>query len=204
LKSELTASEHPIAKTRSKPRASICRSAEMAEGSELEAGRCVPPVRRQALASTTAVGLVLLASLQPANAAANLVGSLSAGFSASFVLILASELGDKTFFISALLAMKYSRAIVFIGSVLALGLMTIISVLIGQFFHALPTTLNSAIPFDDYAAVALLLFFGYQNIRDGLSGEEEGDDGELRDAEEFVKEAESDGTGGSTNCRRMD
>jgi len=68
----------------------------------------------------------------------------------------------------------------------------------------LPTTLNSAIPFDDYAAVALLLFFGYQNIRDALSGEEEGEDGELKDAEEFVKEAESEGTGKCTNNWRMD
>mmetsp|Transcript_14295 Transcript_14295/g.57650 ORF Transcript_14295/g.57650 Transcript_14295/m.57650 type:complete len:322 (-) Transcript_14295:2613-3578(-) len=194
LKSDIPKSEETIAKRRLKTRASTNRSAETAEGNKLEPVRYVPAFRRPALASTAAVGLVLLASLQPAHAAAQLVGSLSAGFSASFVLILASEIGDKTFFISALLAMKYSRAIVFIGSVLALGLMTVISVLIGQVFHALPTTLNSAIPFDDYAAVALLLFFGYQNIRDALSGEEEGEDGELKDAEEFVKEAESEGT----------
>lgn len=132
LKSDIPKSEETIAKRRLKTQASTNRSAETAEGNKLEPVRYVPAFRRPALASTAAVGLVLLASLQPAHAAAQLVGSLSAGFSASFVLILASEIGDKTFFISALLAMKYSRAIVFIGSVLALGLMTVISVLIGQ------------------------------------------------------------------------
>lgn len=108
------------------------------------------------------------------------------GLTASFLLVLASEIGDKTFFISALLSMKYSRVLVLIGTMLALGAMTVISVLIGQIFHALPTSFNLTIPFDDYAAVALLLWFGFQNIRDGLAMSSDEDE-ELQDAKEVVE-----------------
>lgn len=111
--------------------------------------------------------------------------SFASGLTASFLLVLASEIGDKTFFISALLSMKYSRALVLVGTMLALGGMTIISVGIGQVFHALPASLNSAIPFDDYAAVALLLWFGFQNIRDGLTMADDEDE-ELQDAKDVV------------------
>lgn len=111
--------------------------------------------------------------------------SFVAGLTAAFFLVLASEIGDKTFFISALLSMKYSRALVLMGTMLALGAMTVISVAIGQVFHALPSSLNSSIPFDDYAAVALLLWFGVQNIRDGLAMEADEDE-ELQDAKDVV------------------
>jgi putative Ca2+/H+ antiporter (TMEM165/GDT1 family) len=49
-----------------------------------------------------------------------------------------SEIGDKTFFVAALFAMKASRAVSFIGSIGALGVMTVIAVLIGQIFHSIP------------------------------------------------------------------
>lgn len=53
------------------------------------------------------------------------------GFLAAFSLILVSEIGDKTFFIAALLAMKLGKWISFLGSLTSLGVMTIISVSIG-------------------------------------------------------------------------
>lgn len=112
--------------------------------------------------------------------------SFFSGLTAAFLLVLASEIGDKTFFISALLSMKYSRALVLLGTMLALASMTVISVIIGQIFHALPSSLNASIPFDDYAAVALLLWFGFQSIRDGLAMKE-GDDDELQDAKDVVE-----------------
>lgn len=111
--------------------------------------------------------------------------SFLSGLAASFLLVLASEIGDKTFFISALLSMKYSRVLVLVGTMLALASMTVISVGIGQIFHALPNSLNTAFPFDDYAAVALLLWFGFQNIRDGLAMTRDDDD-ELQDAKDVV------------------
>jgi len=42
-------------------------------------------------------------------------------------VIIVSELGDKTFFIAAILAMRHSRLVVFGGAIAALGLMTVLS-----------------------------------------------------------------------------
>jgi len=48
-------------------------------------------------------------------------------FVASLSVIVVSELGDKTFFIAAIMAMKHPRLTVFIGAISALALMTILS-----------------------------------------------------------------------------
>lgn len=48
-------------------------------------------------------------------------------FIASLSVILVSELGDKTFFIAAIMAMRHPRLIVFAGAIGALGLMTVLS-----------------------------------------------------------------------------
>jgi len=48
-------------------------------------------------------------------------------FVASLSVIIVSELGDKTFFIAAILAMRHSRLLVFGGAIAALGLMTVLS-----------------------------------------------------------------------------
>ncbi len=46
-------------------------------------------------------------------------------FFSSVTMILVNELGDKTFFIAAVLAMKNSRAVVLGGALGALALMTV-------------------------------------------------------------------------------
>ena len=43
------------------------------------------------------------------------------------MVIIVSEIGDKTFFIAAIFAMKHSRSTVFAGAIGALGLMTFLS-----------------------------------------------------------------------------
>lgn len=48
-------------------------------------------------------------------------------FIASISVILVSEIGDKTFFIAAIMAMRHPRLIVFCGAISALILMTILS-----------------------------------------------------------------------------
>lgn len=48
-------------------------------------------------------------------------------FIASFSVIIVSELGDKTFFIAAIMAMKHPRITVFGGAIAALALMTVLS-----------------------------------------------------------------------------
>lgn len=133
------------------------------------------PIRVLVL-GTVAIGVATLRAL-PLLAAvvtgspptlADAPGGFASGVTTSLALVLASEIGDKTFFISALLSMRYGKLLVLLGTMLALGSMTVISVGIGQLFHAVPVTLRLGIPLDDYAAVVLLLYFGVQNIRESI------------------------------------
>ncbi|XP_010240735.2 GDT1-like protein 2, chloroplastic, partial [Brachypodium distachyon] len=118
------------------------------------------------------------------------------GFTAAFTLIFVSEIGDKTFFIAALLAMQYQKALVLLGSMAALSLMTIVSVVIGRIFQSVPALFQTTLPIGEYAAVALLAFFGFKSIKDAwalpdnANGdlEEKSESGELAEAEELVKE----------------
>lgn len=48
-------------------------------------------------------------------------------FIASFSVIIVSELGDKTFFIAAIMAMRHPRVTVFAGAIAALAAMTVLS-----------------------------------------------------------------------------
>lgn len=75
-------------------------------------------------------------------------------FTAALLLITISELGDKTFFIGMILAMRYSRRWVLAGVVAALVAMTLLSVLIGQAIAFLPPI------YIHYAEVILFLAFG--------------------------------------------
>ena len=86
--------------------------------------------------------------------------SLSADLVPSFSLIFLSEIGDKTFFIAALLAARTSKLLTFAGCASALALMTVISVAVGQIFHAVPASFTRGLPIDDYVAVASFLYFG--------------------------------------------
>ena len=120
----------------------------------------------------------------------------STGFYQAFSLVFLSELGDKTFFIAGLLAMKTSRWISFVGSISALAVMTVLSVLIGQIFHAVPAGIADGIPLDDVCAVAAFLFFGVKILSEALQMQE-GDassttpsvmDEELQEAKDTVEE----------------
>ncbi|XLS81811.1 hypothetical protein HN51_047642, partial [Arachis hypogaea] len=119
------------------------------------------------------------------------------GFTAAFTLIFVSEIGDKTFFIAALLAMQYEKGLVLLGSMGALALMTILSVVIGRIFQSVPAQFQTTLPIGEYAAVTLLLFFGLKAIKDAWdlpsNGVKNGDNGnselnEFAEAEELVKE----------------
>jgi putative Ca2+/H+ antiporter (TMEM165/GDT1 family) len=82
------------------------------------------------------------------------------GFTAGLLLITLSELGDKTFFIGAILAMRHPRRWVFLGVVLALVAMTILSVGLGQVATLLPQHYVQA------TAIALFLGFGLKLLYD--------------------------------------
>ena len=115
-------------------------------------------------------------------------GLVETGFYQAFSLVFLSEIGDKTFFIAGLLAMKTSRIVSFIGSMAALAVMTILSVLIGQIFHAVPAGFGEGLPLDDIAAAAAFAFFGIKTLMEALQMDENSSimDEELADAQETV------------------
>jgi len=58
-------------------------------------------------------------------------------------MIIISELGDKTFLIAALMAMRHPRAVVFSAAFASLLIMTVLSAALG---HAVPHLSNSHLP----------------------------------------------------------
>jgi len=104
-------------------------------------------------------------------------------FTAGLTLITISELGDKTFFIAVILAMRYSRLLVFGAVLAALALMTVISVLFGQVVSLLPAM------YIKYAEIALFLGFGIKLIYDGLQMQSNSIDSEVAEAAEMVNSA---------------
>lgn len=118
----------------------------------------------------------------------------------AFLLIFFSELGDKTFFIAALLAARNSAPIVFTGTFGALAVMTIISVVLGRTFHyvdeILPFRLGETdLPVDDIAAVCLLVYFGVSTLIDATSSDGLKAEDEQKEAELAVSELSGNGTG---------
>lgn len=114
---------------------------------------------------------------------------IKSGFVSAFLLIFFSEIGDKTFFIAAVLASRKSNAAVFTGTFGALVAMTFISVFLGRTFHyidgILPFSLGeNELPLDDLAAVVLLVYFGATTLleaasMEGSKAEEEQQEAEL-------------------------
>ena len=84
-------------------------------------------------------------------------------------MIVVSEIGDKTFFIAAIMAMKNSRFIVFSAAFSSLMLMSVLSAALG---YALPNLIPRK--FTNYLASILFLFFGLKMAYDSyyMSGEE--------------------------------
>jgi putative Ca2+/H+ antiporter (TMEM165/GDT1 family) len=149
------------------------------------------------LYTNPAIAATMSASAVAAN---NWISSLTeTGFYQAFSLVFVSEIGDKTFFIAGLLAMKTSKFISFLGSMGALVVMTIISVVIGQLFHAVPSGLlgdGMSIPFDDIAAVIAFAFFGIKILRDAIAMDDNDELGgsmgeELEEAKQVVDEQDT-------------
>lgn len=82
-------------------------------------------------------------------------------FVASLSVIIVSEIGDKTFFIAAILAMKNSRLVVFVASMLALGIMTVLASVMG-----VATTIIPRI-YIHYTSVILFVIFGLKMLKEG-------------------------------------
>ncbi|KAG5895630.1 hypothetical protein JTB14_017739 [Gonioctena quinquepunctata] len=83
------------------------------------------------------------------------------GFVASLSVILVSEIGDKTFFIAAIMAMRHPRLTVFAGAISALILMTVLSALFGWLVNVIPRA------YTYYISTALLAIFGLKMLWEG-------------------------------------
>lgn len=106
-------------------------------------------------------------------------------FTAGLLLITVSELGDKTFFIAAILAMRHSRRLVFAGALAALAAMTILSVMVGQAASFLPKQ------YVYYAEIALFTCFGLKLLYDASKMSAKAECDEAEEALEAVNKAES-------------
>jgi len=101
-------------------------------------------------------------------------------------MILFSEIGDKTFLIAALMAMKHDRLLVFSAAFSALIAMTILSAVLG---HAVPTLIPKR--FTNFLAAALFLVFGGRMLKEGLAmSPEEGVTAEMQEVEQELEEKE--------------
>ncbi len=107
-----------------------------------------------------------------------------AAFTAGLLLITVSELGDKTFFIAMLLAMRHSRRLVFIGVVTALAAMTVLSVLMGQVVSLLPKALLHVVE------IVLFIGMGMKLLYDASQMPATAVCDEVKEAEETIQQAD--------------
>jgi len=84
-----------------------------------------------------------------------------AAFTTSLLMIISSEIGDKTFFIAAIMSMTHSRVTVFSGAISALAVMTILSTAVGSTLpNLLPHSVTHAV------SIVLFLFFGLKLLKE--------------------------------------
>ncbi|PWY99986.1 UPF0016-domain-containing protein [Testicularia cyperi] len=103
----------------------------------------------------------------------------------SFAMILVSEIGDKTFLIAAILAMRQSKLVVFGGAFASLAVMSVLSALLGVMF---PTLLPKSLT--NLLAAALFFVFGAKMLRDGMQMTGDEIKEEWEEAEREIEEEE--------------
>ena len=107
-------------------------------------------------------------------------------FVLSFTMIVFSEIGDKTFLIAALMAMKHPRLIVFSAAFTALIAMTILSAVLG---HAVPTLVPKK--YTNLLAALLFLVFGAKMLKEGYTIPlDQGVNEEMKEVEMELEEKE--------------
>ncbi|XP_057735269.1 GDT1-like protein 4 [Arachis stenosperma] len=102
--------------------------------------------------------------------------SIAQGFTKSLAMTVLSEIGDKTFFAAAILAMRHPRRLVLLGCLSALIVMTILSALVGW---AAPNLISRK--WSHHITTFLFFGFGIWSLKDAIFGD--GDAEELAEVE---------------------
>ncbi len=106
-------------------------------------------------------------------------------FTKGLLLIGVSELGDKTFFITAILAMRHPRRWVLVGAIAALAAMTVISVLMGQAVSHFPQVYVQGLE------ILLFIVFGLKLLYNATQMAHRPNLEEQKEAAEAVEKAET-------------
>lgn len=106
----------------------------------------------------------------------------------AFTMIIVSEIGDKTFLVACLMAMRHPRLVVFSSAFCALITMTVLSAVLG---HAVPTLIPKSLT--KIMAAVLFLIFGAKLFKEGHEmSPDEGVGEEMREVEMELEEKEQE------------
>ncbi|KAL5270716.1 hypothetical protein ACHWQZ_G001411 [Mnemiopsis leidyi] len=108
------------------------------------------------------------------------------GFFVSLAVIIVSEIGDKTFFIAAIMAMKHPRMLIFSAAIGALIVMTILSVVLGFLTTVIPQI------YTFYAATFLFVLFGLRMLYEGYYMSDDEGQEELEEVQMELKKKEEE------------
>ncbi|CAE7507212.1 unnamed protein product [Symbiodinium sp. CCMP2592] len=109
------------------------------------------------------------------------------GLTSSFFMIMATELGDETFIIAAVMSMRHPKFTVLCGALGALYLMTVLSAFLGV---VLPNLISQERV--TQCATVLYTFFGLRLMWVGMRGEDDKDE-EFEEVENTLKDSASKG-----------
>ncbi|KAF9113148.1 hypothetical protein BGX27_002092 [Mortierella sp. AM989] len=106
-------------------------------------------------------------------------------FLLSLAMIMVSEIGDKTFLIAAIMAMKHPRLLVFSAALSALAIMSVLSAAFG---HAVPNLIPKT--YTNYLATILFFCFGIRMFYDSYNMTEEDAKHELEEVTQELQDKE--------------
>ncbi|KAI9280795.1 hypothetical protein BY458DRAFT_500401 [Sporodiniella umbellata] len=110
---------------------------------------------------------------------------LEKSFVISLLMIIVSEIGDKTFLIAAIMAMKHSRVIVFSAAFSSLAIMSALSAFLG---HVVPNLIPKR--YTDVCASILFFCFGFRMLYEAYQMEQGAENEEMAEVEEELKTVE--------------
>ncbi|KAF9418661.1 hypothetical protein BGZ94_009624 [Podila epigama] len=108
-------------------------------------------------------------------------------FFLSLAMIVVSEIGDKTFLIAAIMAMKHPRLLVFSAALSALAIMSVLSAAFG---HAVPNLIPRT--YTNFLAALLFFCFGIRMFYDGYHMTDEDAAHELEEVTQELQDKEDE------------